>query len=410
MRGKFVFLGIIVVLIGFALTMGLTSRSSSGYNSSYSFDNSHTFKSYSQSLSKGDVFSVSASPSKSSENDISGLWVGIMNESTYSAGPPWKSGDMIDFASGTTPSVSCAVPESGSFYAVIGLVNENESGTVYYDIETEKTSGILSTPWGIPPILAGGFLVFAGMGVGLPFGVGKDIGPLAHRDKKESTFVWFILIYALPMLIGFSLFSLSVFLAGMGNWNAVSISGMLLTGAIFLLLGIIVTWRIAESIAGHEKVTTKEREHLSHREPIGSAKWFGAIIIQNMMLVIPFIVFFIVSMITFNLITPEYFLSPTSEPPASLTLLLKIAQILIIVAIAVSVMGLYILWRMAEVISGHERTSYSLTHREEKGSTASLFILGILPIVNLYFGWKMAEVVSAHEKSSGHVSKFTQYP
>lgn len=39
-----------------------------------------------------------------------------------------------------------------------------------------------------------------------------------------------------------------------------------------------------------------------------------------------------------------------------------------------------------------------LTHRKKKESTAKWFIFSIIPIVNLYWLWKVAEIVSGHEK------------
>lgn len=39
-----------------------------------------------------------------------------------------------------------------------------------------------------------------------------------------------------------------------------------------------------------------------------------------------------------------------------------------------------------------------LTHRKKKESTAKWFIFSIIPVVNLYWLWKVAEIVSGHEK------------
>lgn len=75
--------------------------------------------------------------------------------------------------------------------------------------------------------------------------------------------------------------------------------------------------------------------------------------------------------------------------------------LMVVLGLISLVIGLYALWKFAEVVSGHEKTyeKYeSLAHREKKDSTVKWFVIGIIPLVNLYLLWKMAEVISGHEK------------
>lgn len=72
-----------------------------------------------------------------------------------------------------------------------------------------------------------------------------------------------------------------------------------------------------------------------------------------------------------------------------------------IVGIVAVIVGIYILYKMAETVSGHE-TSYPdqyevVNHQDRKESTAKWFIFGIIPLLNLYFVWKMGEAISGHE-------------
>lgn len=69
-----------------------------------------------------------------------------------------------------------------------------------------------------------------------------------------------------------------------------------------------------------------------------------------------------------------------------------------IIAFAV---GIYVLYKIAETVSGHEKAisgNYEVVqHLDRKDSTVKWFIIGIIPIVNLYLLWKMSEMVSGHE-------------
>jgi len=49
----------------------------------------------------------------------------------------------------------------------------------------------------------------------------------------------------------------------------------------------------------------------------------------------------------------------------------------------------------------------TLRHKK-KESTVKWFIIGLIPILDLYLLWKVAEVVSAHEKISVDETKIPQ--
>ncbi|KXB03468.1 hypothetical protein AKJ47_02215 [candidate division MSBL1 archaeon SCGC-AAA261G05] len=134
-------------------------------------------------------------------------------------------------------------------------------------------------------------------------------------------------------------------------------------------------WKAAEEIAGHEKIV-KEYESIDHKKPRGSTgAWFALFFVPAILGVLAsFSIFF-----------------------GGLGFGLVMAIALGIVAL---VIGLYVLWRMAEVVSGHDKTyeKYELlVHKERKDSTVKWFIIGIIPIVNLYLLWKVGEAISGHE-------------
>lgn len=160
---------------------------------------------------------------------------------------------------------------------------------------------------------------------------------LTHKERKGSTILWFVI-------------------------------------AIIPIVGLYYLWKAAENVSGHEKVI-KKHEFLDHLKPKGSTtQWF---------------VIFLIPAILGYAISPLILLGTTG------------IILMIILSIVALTVGLYMLWRMAEVVSGHEkifeRHEY-LDHKEKKDSTIKWLIVGLIPIVNLYFVWKMGEVISAHEK------------
>ncbi|WP_455278585.1 hypothetical protein [[Eubacterium] cellulosolvens] len=45
------------------------------------------------------------------------------------------------------------------------------------------------------------------------------------------------------------------------------------------------------------------------------------------------------------------------------------------------------------------KVSECIGHKKQKNSTLKWFILSLIPIVNIYVAWKMAEIISGHEKT-----------
>ena len=72
----------------------------------------------------------------------------------------------------------------------------------------------------------------------------------------------------------------------------------------------------------------------------------------------------------------------------------------VMLGIASAVVSLYLLWKTAELVAGHDKVygKYELLeHKSKKDSTAFWFIIGIIPIANLYLLWKTAELISGHD-------------
>ncbi|MBS3815808.1 MAG: hypothetical protein KGY45_04520 [Hadesarchaea archaeon] len=175
---------------------------------------------------------------------------------------------------------------------------------------------------------------------------------LVHKEKKDSTAKWFII-------------------------------------GIIPILNLYYLWKSAENVAGHEKAT-KKYEYLDHLKPKDDTiKWF-AIFLS------PMIIGALIGAVTYFLASTDtwmfFYFSGGSMIVMALTLVL---------AIVTAAIGLYILWKLAEVVSGHDKVynkHESLEHKEKKDSTIKWFIIGLIPIVNLYFFWKMAETISGHEQ------------
>ncbi len=182
---------------------------------------------------------------------------------------------------------------------------------------------------------------------------------IEHKEKKGSTLMWFVI-------------------------------------GIIPIVNFYLLWKIAESISGHEKAV-KRYEFLVHRKTKGSTTlWF-----------IPFLVPFIVIPFLVGLAFAVYYVTSISGyygipgPTLGGYGILGIGIIGIVLLLAAIVVGIYILWKMAEIVSGHEKIykKYEiLVHKEKKDSNIKWFVIGIIPILNLYLYWKVAEVVSGHEK------------
>ncbi len=169
---------------------------------------------------------------------------------------------------------------------------------------------------------------------------------LHHKEKKESTAKWFI-FFIIP------------------------------------ILNLYWLWKVAESVSGHDDVIREGYESLGHIAPKDStAKWFVIFLIPALIGVIG-----------------GFSMAGALVASGSTFVGFSVGVAMSIAAFAV---GIYILYKMAGIVSGHE-TYYpeqyeSLKHLERKESTAKWFVFGIIPILNIYFAWKMSEVVSGHEE------------
>ena len=142
-------------------------------------------------------------------------------------------------------------------------------------------------------------------------------------------------------------------------------------------------WKLAESISGHEKAV-KKYEFLDHRKAKGSTtSWFALFLVPSIIVILAG-----ACHTTYITVGGHY---EATIPPAVLVLFL----------IAISV-WLFVLWKMAEIVSGHEKVYIkkyeALEHKERKDSTLKWFVIGIIPIAALYLYWKVAETISGHEK------------
>lgn len=171
---------------------------------------------------------------------------------------------------------------------------------------------------------------------------------LIHKDKKDSTVKWFIF-----MLIP--------------------------------ILNLYWLWKAAEVVSGHGKHISRKYEALMHLDRKDStAKWF---------------VIFLIPAILGALSSLSLMGGIYSDSIRAINIgLAGAAGVLMVIAL---VIGIYILYKLAETVSGHE-TVYpkeyeTVGHKDRKDSTAKWFVFGIIPILNLYFAWKMSETISGHE-------------
>lgn len=181
---------------------------------------------------------------------------------------------------------------------------------------------------------------------------------LMHKDKKDSNIKWFIF-------------------------------------AIVPILNLYFLWKLAESVSGHEKVA-RRGDSLDHQMPKDStAKWFLAF----------FLAFFLTIFGSISLIPA--IMGGAFFGPGGMFLGAGASAAIYVLGL---VIDLYLIWKVSELIAGHEETydRYSaLSHPDRKGSTAkwfAIYFLGLLLsfviiglILVLYFVWKQAWVVSGHE-------------
>ncbi len=184
---------------------------------------------------------------------------------------------------------------------------------------------------------------------------------LEHLEKKGSTALWFIL-------------------------------------AIIPIVNIYFMWKAAEDVSVHETITEKYQS-LSHMKPKDSTlKWF-------VIFLIPSIIGMIMSAATWYMrpagMVGGSFGTTTYTAPTT-GMFTGMAATVWVLMIPALVVGLYILYKLAGVVSGHDKvyeTHERLEHLEKKESTGKWMVFGLIPIINLYFVWKMAETISGHESS-----------
>ncbi len=136
---------------------------------------------------------------------------------------------------------------------------------------------------------------------------------------------------------------------------------------IIPVLNLYFLWKVAQLLSGHKK----EKAHLIHRDEINSTtKWFTIIIMPLIS---------IISLI--------------------LTLSIQGGIIFYLNAIITIIISAYTLWKISELISGHEKrsTGYeTIKHNSKMGPTLSWVVYGIVPGLNLYFLWRLATIITEH--------------
>lgn len=180
---------------------------------------------------------------------------------------------------------------------------------------------------------------------------------LTHKSVKDSTVKWFIF-------------------------------------AIIPIVNLYWLWKAAEVVSGHEKEIREQHEVIGHMDVKDStAKWFAisllpAVSVVILLLAIVFGMFLAARGMIFH--------------PAILGVGFALLPILVIVAL---VAGIYVLYKMAESVSGHEtvypKEHETVGHKDVKDSTGKWLVFGLVPILNIYFVWKMSETISGHEEIVG---------
>ncbi len=180
---------------------------------------------------------------------------------------------------------------------------------------------------------------------------------LTHKSVKDSTIKWFIF-------------------------------------AIIPIVNIYWLWKAAEIVSGHEKRIRKQHEVIGHMDRKDStAKWFAIFLVPA------------VSVVVLLLLTSLSFFLATRGPHFAPGILGAGFALIPILGIISFVVGIYMLYKMAESVSGHEtvypKKHETVGHKDAKDSTGKWLVFGIIPILNLYFLWKMSETISGHEEVMG---------
>lgn len=174
------------------------------------------------------------------------------------------------------------------------------------------------------------------------------IEKLTHKEKKGSAFLWFLL-------------------------------------ALVPLARLYFLWKAAGNVSGHEILVNKYK-FLSHLKPKeDTTNWFLIFIIPDTIAFAELIYFFLAFIVL-------------QAPIWGFIALLNIILLLGFIALVVHI---FKIWKIGEVISGHEKVyeKYErLEHSARKGSNVEWVIIGIIPFLNLYFYWRTAEMIAGHEK------------
>ncbi len=185
---------------------------------------------------------------------------------------------------------------------------------------------------------------------------------LEHSEKKGSTALWFIL-------------------------------------AIIPIVNIYFMWKAAEEVSAHEVITQKYQS-MAHMNPKDSTiKWFGIFLIPA---VIGGVAAALSGFMARSVTSGGF---PSGAPTTGFQtggLFAGMGMIIWVLTIPAIIVGLYILYKTAEVVSGHDKvyeTHERLEHLEKKESTGKWMVFGIIPILNLYYLWKLAETISGHESA-----------
>lgn len=153
------------------------------------------------------------------------------------------------------------------------------------------------------------------------------------------------------------------------------------------IINLYFLWKLAENVSGHGKGVSNQYEiieHLKEKEP--TEKWF-------IIFIIPFVLSLFATAFSYSMMGG----AGSSVAPAQAGSIGAVFGIFTVLAVVV---GIYLLWKAAEIVSGHEKVykEYEvIRHKGKKESTFKWFLFGIIPILNIYFSWKVAEMVSGHE-------------
>lgn len=133
------------------------------------------------------------------------------------------------------------------------------------------------------------------------------------------------------------------------------------------IVNIYFLWKIAEVLSGHSKSENK----LIHKEEKSSIKWFFLILLPPILTLGLVLLLSVQGGIQFYLGT-----------------------------IITLVIDIYILWRVLELISGHEKTdsSFGTIDHKKTVQTVTWVVYLIVPLLNLYVVWRLSEIIAYHAK------------